>query len=324
MSRRDSADPPPAEEAGPGPGAAADGSAGHYRRRLALGMVLTVAAGGMLASMDAVGKHLSGGLDVLQVVWARYSFHALIVFAALAYRGGFGFVRARRPGLQTLRSAALLGATLCLYTALVYVPLADATAVQFFAPVLVTLLSAVFLREQVGPRRITAVLAGFGGVMLIVRPGFGDTDPYLLLPLVAAVLLAMYLMLTRQLSGTDRQEATLFYTTALGAIVLSLLMPLVWEMPTAGELALMLVMGGLGAAAHLCLVVAFASAPASVLSPFLYAQLLWASVISLAYFGDPLTAMMLCGTLVLVGSGLYVWWRERVAATGSQRLYQTS
>ncbi|NIR32574.1 MAG: DMT family transporter [Gammaproteobacteria bacterium] len=282
-------------------------------------MVLTVLAGAMLASMDAVGKYLTADLDVLQIVWARYTFHTLIVLGVLAARGGLGFVRARRPGLQTLRGGALLGATLCLYTALAYVPLADATAVQFFAPVLVTVLSGIFLREHVGARRIAAVLAGFGGVLLIVRPGLAGGDWHMLLPLGAACMLALYLLLTRRLSGADDSRTTLFYTTALGAVLLTLVVPAVWRTPAPEALALMIAMGALGATAHLGLIIAFGFAPASVLSPFLYAQLVWAGVVSVLYFGDPLTPPMIIGALVLVVSGLYIWWRESVGPADVHR-----
>lgn len=277
---------------------------------LALGVGLTVLAGAMLATMDATGKYLQGELHVLQVVWGRYVFHTLIVFAVLSAHGGPAFLRARRPVLQTMRAGALLGATLCLYTALGYVPLADATAVQFFAPVLVTLVSGLFLREHVGPHRLGAVIAGFLGVVLIVRPGLPGTDWHMLLPLGAACMLSLYLLLTRQLAGWDGPGTTIFYTTALGAVVLSLLVPGVWRAPAPGELVLMVSMGALGAGGHLCLINAFGFAPASVLSPFLYAQIAWAAVLSVTWFGDPLTAPMLLGTLVLVGSGLYLWWRE--------------
>ena len=279
------------------------------RNTLLLGIAMTVVAGALLATMDAIGKHLAQQLPVLQVVWARYFFHALLVVFALLLRHGGGFLRSNHPWLQGIRSTALICVTGLLYLALVHVPLADATAVMFFAPVLVTVLSAVFLAERLTPVRVAAVLAGFAGVLLIVRPGF-HSEWAMLLPLAGACMLTVYLLLTRALSGKDPSRVTLFYTTTVGAALLTLLLPLVWEVPAGGAVWLMFIMGGLGALGHFLIISAFAIAPASVLSPFLYSQILAAMVLSVAAFGDPLTLPMLAGTLLLVAGGLAVWWRE--------------
>ncbi len=282
---------------------------GRVNDKLLLGIGLTVLAGAMLASMDAVGKHLSQYYPVLQVVWARYFFHAVLVLIPLCARYGTGFVHTRHPWLQGMRAATLIAVTGLLYLALIHVPLADATAIMFFAPVLVTVLSAIFLAERITAVRVGAVLAGFVGVLLIVRPGL-DTSWYMLLPLASACMLSVYLLLTRALSGRDSTRTTLFYTTAAGALGLTLLLPLIWQMPVLVHWPLMLLMGALGALGHLCIISAFAFAPASVLSPFLYAQIVAAMIISVTVFADPLTAPMLAGTLLLVASGLTVWWRE--------------
>ncbi|MCP1673089.1 drug/metabolite transporter (DMT)-like permease [Natronocella acetinitrilica] len=277
--------------------------------KLLLGIAMTMMAGALLASMDALGKHLSQYYPVLQVVWARYFFHAALVLLALSARHGLSFVRTRHPWIQTIRGLMLITVTGLLYLALIRVPLADATAIMFFAPVLVTLLSGIFLSERITPVRVGAVMAGFAGVLLIVRPGF-ETDWFMLLPLGAACTLAVYLLLTRTLSGRDPTRTTIFYTTAMGTVALTLMMPLVWQMPGVGHLLLMVIMGALGATGHFLIISAFAHAPASVLSPFLYFQIISAMVISVAVFGDPLTATMLAGTLLLIGGGLAVWWRE--------------
>ncbi|MEX0731990.1 MAG: DMT family transporter [Aquisalimonadaceae bacterium] len=274
-----------------------------------LGILLTILAGITLASMDSLGKFLGQHYPVMQVVWSRYFFHALLVVVILLARGHRGFLRSRRPGLQAARSVTLLAVSLLIYTALIRIPLADATAVMFFAPVLVTLMSGLLLSERVTRVRILAVLAGFIGVLLIVRPGL-HSDWYMLLPLAAALMLTTYLLLTRALAGSDDNTTTLFYTTAPGAVLLTLMLPLFWQMPETPHLFLMLATGALGALGHGLIVAAFAFAPASVLSPFLYSQILAAMVISLLIFGDPLTALMLAGTALLVGGGLSVWWAE--------------
>lgn len=279
-------------------------------RGLLIGIILTVLAGVLLASMDAVGKHLSQAYLVIQVVWARYFFHSILVFGTLSARHGFGYLRPRRPVLQLVRAACLLGVTVFLYTALSRVPLADAIAVQFFAPVLVTILSMFFLKEQVGIHRISAVVIGFIGVLVIIRPSF-STDPYMFLPFVSAVLLATYLLLTRLLSTGENPHSTMFYTTAVGALCLTALMPFFWQTPDLYGFILMVLMGLCGAVGHVFVIKALAYAPASTLSPFLYSHVLFAAILSIAIFGDPLTALTLLGMALLVGSGLYIWWRER-------------
>ncbi|HEY9057425.1 MAG TPA: DMT family transporter [Aurantimonas sp.] len=274
------------------------------------GILLTILSGLALATMDTGAKYLTGRLPVLEVVWARYFFHAMLMTAWLAKTRGTTFLKTRRPLLQLTRGGALLTATAMMYLGLSKIPLADATAVMFFAPVLVTVLSVVFLGERIGLPRIAAVLAGFGGVLLIVRPGFADTDPYLLLPLGAAIVVSVYFLLTRALAGPEENAATLFHTTAAGAVILSLVVPFVWEPPSVADFALMVGIGTLGALGHFCLVSGFAYASASTLTPFLYAQVLFAGIYSVVLIGDPLRPTLVIGAAILIASGLTIWWRE--------------
>lgn len=280
------------------------------RPRLAIGIWLVISAGVTLASMDAISKNLSTEMNIVQIVWARYFFHSLIVSVVLSRSGRFGFLRSRQPGKQFIRATCLFGATLCMYTALTRIPLADATAVQFFAPVLVSLISIPFLREKAYPTRIGAVVVGFLAVLLIIRPG-PSTDPYTLLPLATAVLLSVYFLLTRMLSSRDHANTTQFYTTAIGALVLTLIVPFIWEWPTVRQLVLMMTIGGLGALGHFVIIKGFAYAPASTLSPFLYSQILFAAFLSVVFFGDPLTMHTVAGGTLLIASGLFLWWTER-------------
>ncbi len=281
-------------------------TAGAATRRLSAGVALVIGAGVALATMDAISKSLTSEMHVIQVVWARYFFHALVVTLFLVARRMHGFWRARRFGLQVARAACLFGATLCMYTALTRVPLADATAVQFFAPVLVAVLSVPFLGERLHAGRLAAVLVAFVAVLIIIRPGT-TTDPFLLLPLAAAFLLSGYLLLTRFLSRGENPRATQFYTTAVGAVVLSIVVPLVWKTPSPAQWTLMAGAGGFGAMAHFAIIVGMTHAPASLLSPFLYSQILFATILSVVVFGDPLTIYTMAGALLLVASGLYLW-----------------
>lgn len=278
---------------------------------LVTGIGMTLCAGMLFATMDGFAKTLAATLPVMQVVWGRYIFHTLAVGSVLVARHrGIGFLRTRHPVLQFLRGMALLSSTLMMYLALSHIPLADATAVLFFSPVFVTLLSVVFLGERIGIHRIVAVIAGFVGVMLVVRPQFGGTDPWLLLPLGAVVSNSLYLMMTRRLAGREDAAATQFNTTAAGAVIMSVLVAFVWQPPTLAQWGMLMAAGLLGACGHSLLVKAFAVAPASLLSPFLYSQVIFASAISVAIFGDPMHPLTLAGTGILIASGVYIWWRE--------------
>ena len=159
----------------------------------ALAVALIIATGTVLAGMDAFAKFLALEVPVIMVLWGRYFFHTVITFG---YYGtstrSLEFLRARRPGLQLIRAAALFGATFFMYVAITRMPLGDAAAIQFLAPVLVTALSGLLLGEHVGPRRWMAVVCGFLGVLLVARPGSGVLGWNALLPLATAVLLAIF------------------------------------------------------------------------------------------------------------------------------------
>lgn len=275
------------------------------------GILLTLAAGMIFSSMDAVAKSLTGTLPVMQVVWGRYVFHTILVGGVLAARsGGFGYLRSRHPLLQFLRGMCLLSSTLLMYMAIARVPLADATAVLFFSPVFVTLLSVLVLKETIGIHRITAVVAGFVGVLLVVRPELGRTDPWLLLPLAAVVSNSVYLMMTRHLAHAENPAVTQFNTTAAGMVIMCLVVLPVWQTPAPSQWMLMFVMGAFGALGHTVLVKAFSFAPASLLSPFLYSQVMFSALLSIFWFGDPMHPLTLAGTAILIASGIYIWWRE--------------
>jgi drug/metabolite transporter (DMT)-like permease len=218
-----------------------------------------------------------------------------------------------------LRAACLLGVTLCLYFAIRTISLADATAILFFAPVLVTLLAGAILHEKVGAPEWLAVGIGFVGVLFVVRPGFRQLDPAMLLALLGALCLAFYFVLTRALKGKDSEQTTLFHTTAFGAVGLSCLMPLWWQAPSLSQWGLLVLMGVMGASGHFLLVKAFHLAQASLLSPFLNAQLVAATLYSMLIFEDRLGSGFFIGATLIVGAGLIVWAHERLLAVQSGR-----
>ena len=283
----------------------------EHRSFPAAAVALIIAAGFALAGMDALAKFIALQVPIIMVLWGRYFFHTVITFGAYGVKTrSLGFLRARRPGLQFIRASALFGATFFMYEAITRMPLGDAAAIQFLAPVLVTALSGLLLGEHVGPRRWMAVAFGFVGVLLVARPGSGVLGWNALLPLATAVLLAVYMMMTRIIRNQDDPAATTFYSTALGALILSALVAFSWQTLSSFQWGLMIAMGAAGAGGHFMLVKAFHSAEASALAPFTYAQVLAAIVWGFLLFGDIPSLWTLSGAGVVIGSGLYVWYRE--------------
>ena len=281
----------------------------------AVAVALIIATGVVLAGMDALAKFLALQVPIIMVLWGRYFFHTVITFSAYGLKTrSLQFLRARKPGLQFVRAGALFGATFFMYQAITRMPLGDAAAIQFLAPVLVTALSGLLLGEQVGPRRWAAVACGFIGVLLVARPGSGVLGWNALLPLATAVLLAIYMMMTRIIRNQDDPAATTFYSTALGALILSVLVIFNWETPSQLQWGLMIAMGAAGAVGHYMLVKAFHTAEASMLAPFTYAQVLAAIIWGLLLFGDVPSLWTISGAGVVISSGLYVWYRETRAA----------
>jgi drug/metabolite transporter (DMT)-like permease len=295
------------------------GSPAEMAHHLLWGIISIIVACSLLAAMDGLGKWLMQDLAMPQVVWARYFFHTLFVGVLFSYRHGLSFMCPNRPWTQTLRAICLMAVTLSLYSAIQTVSLADATSIVFFAPVLVTLLAGWFLKEKVGAVEWFAVGGGFFGVLFIVRPGFGDTDPALLLACLAAICLAIYIILTRLLKGHDSEQTTLFHTTLTGAIILTLLQPLWWQQPTMTQWLCLITTGVLGASGHFLLVKAFHMASASILSPYLNTQLVVAALISLYFFEDTLEWSFYIGSALIIGAGLLVWAHQRVLASISAR-----
>ena len=274
-------------------------------------VMLIIATGISLGGMDGIAKYLALEIPVIMVLWGRYFFHSFITFGYYSIStGSLQFLRSRRPLLQLLRALSLFGATCFMYVALTRMPLGDAASIQFLAPVLVTALSGLILGEHVGPRRWVAVACGFVGVLLVARPGSGVLGWIALLPLAAAMLLAVYMMMTRIIRDRDDPKVTTFYSTAVGTLILSLLVIFNWQTPTLSQFGLMISMGIAGAAGHFMLVKAFHSAEASMLSPFTYAQVVAAIIWGYLIFGDVPSIWTLAGAGIVIGSGLYVWYRQ--------------
>jgi drug/metabolite transporter (DMT)-like permease len=223
-----------------------------------------------------------------------------------------GLLRTARPGLQLWRSCMLLGSTVFNFMAFRYLQLDEAMAILFSTPFLIAIFAGPMLGEWVGWRRWTAILVGFAGVLLVVRPGVGGIQWAGLLSFGSAVCYAFYNITTRMLSRSDSSETTLFYANLFGCLVMAPVLPFVWTTPpTWLDVVLMLAMGVFGAGGHFLLILAHRRAPASVLSPFIYTQIVWASVFGYLVFGNVPGRWTLVGATIVIASGLYLLNRER-------------
>ena len=276
----------------------------------AQGIVMMIAAVFTFSMMDAIAKGLSARYEPLQVVWARYTCHTLVVFLWFAPRLTV-LLRTDHLGLQLVRSAFLFGATFSFFTSIAHIGLAQAVAIFDVNPLVVTILAFLVLKERAGPRRILGVCIGLVGALIIIRPGTEIFSPYAALPLLGACCYAAYVISTRFLGRDENSLTSLLYTTLIGTVVASALVPTVWIMPTPFDAALMLGMGVIGGTGQYFLIRAFTLAEAGIVAPFTYVGLIFAVLFGYVIFGEVPDAMTFLGALVIVGSGLYVWHRER-------------
>ncbi len=291
--------------------------------RVLRGMLLISIAVILFAVMDTISKYLTRHYPVTNVLWARYLFHTLLVVAVIAPRHGLALVRTERLGIQVLRGFLLAGASLLFVTAIKYMPLAEATAIQFLSPLLVTLLAVLFLKEKVELARWLAILAGFSGVLIIIRPGSGIFTWASLLPLGTAILFASYQVLTRHFAGRESPYTLIFYPGIVGMLLLALTLPFAWTPPQSlSHLALLAIAGMIGGSSHLILIRAYELAPASRLAPFSYTQLIWVTLAGYVVFGNFPDGLSVAGMAILMSSWIYIATRQhlqdRKKATGNE------
>lgn len=213
--------------------------------------------------------------------------------------------------MQVFRSILLLGATICFFTALKYIPLADAGAVGSTAPLWVVALSVFILKEKVGIRRWSAVLVGFVGALIVLRPGFDTAHPALFLVAGTAFFFACYQIATRMLAGVDSPFTTLFYTSLVGTVVMCFVAPFFWTMPDLQGWGLLILIGLIGGVSHFILIKAFHYTTAATIAPFSYTQLVWSAIFGFVIFDNIPDGYTVLGALIIVSSGLYILYRER-------------
>ncbi len=264
----------------------------------------------VMPTSDAIVKHLVVTLPAVQLAWARFFFNFLLLAPAAFWLHRRCALAPARPGLQVLRGALVVAANLLFIAGVRVVPLADALAVTFVAPLVVAVLSPVVLRERVGPAALGAAALGFLGALVIIRPGVTGFSPATLLPLGAGLAFGSYLLVTRKLAGTTPPLVTQTATAATGAVLTTALLPFAWTSPTAPEFALMATIGVMSCVGHLLITVAHEHARAATLAPLTYLSIVSAAGLGYLLFGDWPDALTWLGAATIIASGLVVWWRS--------------
>lgn len=290
------------------------------------GMLIMACAMAILPTMDAIAKYMATfeGMSPGQVTFYRFFFQLVCTLPILFVMFGMKALSAKRPWMNLLRGALHGAASLLFFVAVKYMPLADVFAIYFVEPFMLTALSALFLGDKVGWRRWMAIVVGFGGAMIVIQPSYEIFGLKALLPVFCAFLFSLYLFLNRAIGeadspltmqtmagigGTIFMAAALFVGSSLGNADFVPSLPASWL-----GLVLLLILGTISGYAHMLVVKAFRLAPLSLLAPFQYFEIISATVLGYALFGDFPNASKWIGIAIIVASGLFIIWRERVQA----------
>jgi drug/metabolite transporter (DMT)-like permease len=274
------------------------------------GILLLISATMLFSSSDAMAKYVTATLPVIEVAWVRYVVFVLLALLPAA-RDGAGLLLTRRPWLQAIRGVAVVASALLFILGLQVLPLADAAAINFVSPLLITALAVPLLGERVALGQWIALLAGLSGAVLAAQPGAGAFRFGAAFPLLSAVAWAFAMVITRQLAATEQSGTTLLWTAASGLLVLTCLLPFGARWPSGVELTLCLSIGVVASGGQWLVVLAYRLAPASLLAPFSYLQLIWSTLLSYVVFGARPAVTTLIGAAVIAGSGLYAAGRQR-------------
>ena len=281
--------------------------------RTLFGIGLMLAAMAILPFLDVVAKFLGRqGVPVLQIVWARL-FFGMILTAPLALKiaGPRGLIP-NMPVMHTTRAIFLMTATGLFFWALKYLPIADTLSIFFVQPLIVTMLSPLVLGEHVGIRRWAAVITGFIGTLIIIRPGFQAVNPGVFLALGAGASLAIYMLLTRKISGSAHAMVTTYYTSLMGAIILSIAVIFVWQPVSWNQWGLFVLLAFIANGGHYLIVRAYDYSEASLLAPLAYSEMITAVAAGWWFFGDFPDRWTFVGVGILIACAIYISFRERV------------
>jgi drug/metabolite transporter (DMT)-like permease len=287
------------------------------RRQRLLGIGLMCAALLCFSCLDATAKWLNRSVDPMLTVWWRYAASVILVSFLINPWTEPGMLRTNRLGLQIVRSVLLFLSTAANFVALQYLQLAETISIMFSTPLMVALLAGPVLGEWIGPRRLIAIGFGFIGVLIVTRPGLGTMHPAILLSVAGSVCYAFYAITTRILAAHDSSRTTMVYSGLAGVALMTPALPWIWSSPASPATWLLLLsLGFYGAFGHWLLILAHARAPAPILSPFIYTQIVWMLALGYFIFGDWPDAFTLVGASVVIASGLYLLYRERTRRQG--------
>tara|TARA_B100000989_G_scaffold74840_1_gene52887 strand:+ start:422 stop:1273 length:852 start_codon:yes stop_codon:yes gene_type:complete len=275
-------------------------------------VILNTSAWMIVPVMDAVAKYLSSSIDVFQIVWARYFFSAFFTLSLMLIFYRKTLVWSKNPKLQLIRGCVLAFSTLCFFYAISIISLPKALTLAFVAPITCTAFSPIFLKEKVGIRRWSAVLFGFLGALIVIRPGFIELNLATLAAVSCGICYGFYFIITRKLSVSDNSFLTLLFTSLVGLTVISLFVPSVWVKPTLTEWFLMVLIGLIAAVAHFLLILSFKYADASKLAPFGYSEIITNTLISYYFFHELPDNWTYLGLFIIILSGLYIFRRENL------------
>ncbi len=286
-------------------------SAAPPARDFRLAVLYMAYAAVLIPLLNASAKFLSHDYSTVEITWARYAGHFFYMIIAFAPRRGVRLLVTSQPGMQLLRSTLLFASTAIYFTALGYIPLPTAAAIGFTGPFIVTALSPIMLKEAVGLRRWINVALGFIGALVIVRPGMGVNHWAAFLVFGSSTASALYQLFTRKLASHDPAETSITYIALAGFLLASAMLPFYWKTPESlRDLVLFIGLGIFGGFGHYFIVRAYEVAPAPFVTPFNYGQLIGAALLSYTVFGEIPDLWTWIGAAIIVGSGIYMIWRE--------------
>ena len=273
-------------------------------------IILNASAWMILPVMDAFAKHLSLSMHVFQITWARYFFTVVFTLSLMVVFYRNTLVWSTRPKLQLVRGIILAFTTLCFFYSISIISLPKALTLAFVAPITCTALSPIFLSEKVGIRRWSAVLVGFLGCLIVIRPGFIELNLATLAALACGIFYGVYLIITRKLSTSDNPLLTLLFTGVVGLVITSLFIPSIWANPTLNQWILMSIIGLIASVAHFLIILSLRYADASKLAPLGYTEIITNILISYYFFHELPDNWTYLGLFIIVLSGLYISRRE--------------
>jgi len=286
--------------------------------RILRAIVSTIIAMACFSVLNAMSKSLSmGGYPVIEVIWSRYFFAFLFMLAMFLPRSGRKLFSIRRLDTQVVRGLLLFFSSYLFFHGVVYLPLATAAAISLSSPIIVTALSARLLKEPVGPRRWAAVAVGFVGALIVVRPGHEAFDWHVLLIVASTVCSSFYQLFSRRYGQSERPDASATVATIVGTVAATPFVPFDWVAPLSTWHALLFVgMGIMAGTGHYFLTIAYSQAPAAVVTPFNYTQLIGSALLGYAVFHDFPDVWTWVGAAVIIASGLYIGYREHLRHRG--------